>query len=158
MIAYISSSVADDEQSTVSLLGFKLKKDGFVPKVSASHLGQKRNPRAFNTIKKASLFIGLITHLGMEDRRVFTEWKQAVKHNIPAWLMIENVVDLSAYPNLMQNPHVVQFNRKNPSKAIHWIQEQIAESRLPKLYNIAWEVGGEATISLINHLAVSPKF
>ena len=76
-----------------------------------------------------------------------------MQSGIPAWLMIENVVDLSDFPNLMQNPHVVQFSRTDPAKAMHWIQDQIAQSDLPKLRQAAWRVGGEATISLINHLA-----
>jgi hypothetical protein len=158
MIAYISSSVAEDEQSTVSLLGIKLRKGGFVPKAGSHKDGQIQDPRAFYDIKKANLFVGLITCCGIEDKRVFTEWKHAVKNNIPAWLMVENVVDLSDFPTLMQNPHVVQFDRDDPSKAIHWIQQQIANSNLPKLRKAAWQVGGQATISLINHLAASPEF
>ncbi len=158
MIAYISSSVAEQEQSTVSLLGMKLKKDGFVPKIGAYKEGQVQDPRAFYNIKKANLFIGLITERGSEDRRVFAEWKQATRNNVPAWLMIENTVNLIALPQLMQNPHVVQFSRSNPTKAIHWIQEQIANSDLPKLRKAAWKVGGEATISLINHLATQADY
>ncbi len=118
MIAYISSSIADQEQSLVSLLGIKLKRDGFFTKAGSHKEGKVRDPRAFDDIKKANLFIGFITCCGNEDKRVLAEWKHAIQNNIPAWLMIENVVDLTEYPNLMQNPHVVQFNRKDPSKAI----------------------------------------
>jgi len=155
MIAYISSSIADNEQSTVSLLGMKLKKDGFLPKAGSHKEGRVRDPKAFNDIKKADLFIGLITCFGKEDKRVLAEWKQAIKNNIPAWLMVENVVDLADFPNLMKNPHVVQFNRTNPSKAIHWIQDQIRQSKMPRVRKAAWRLGGEATISLINHLATT---
>jgi hypothetical protein len=153
MIAFISSSINEQEQSTVSLLGFKLRQDGFVPKVSAYKKSDVIDNRVFHSIRKSDLFIGLVTCCGDDNRRVLTEWKHAVKHRVPAWLMIENVVDLSDDPNLMDNPHVVQFDRDDPSKAIQWIQEQINNTQFPKLTQAAWKVGGEATISMINHLS-----
>lgn len=154
MIAYISPSIDEQEQSTVSLLGFKLRQDGFVPKVGG-HLPYTRiDSRVLNDIKKSELFIGLITCCGKDDKRVLLEWKHAVQNGVPAWLMVENMVDLLELDNLMQNPHVVQFDRDDPTKAIEWIQQQIVATSLPKLTQAAWRVGGEATISLLNHLAI----
>lgn len=152
MRAFVSYSLNDSEQYVLTVLAKILREQGFV--VSSTY-NLSSNVLDYNTLtqlNKSSLFIGLITNSGVDNQRVFKEWKQALTKRVPSLLLVENTVDLN--PRVRQNPNVIVFDRYNPEPSIDNVKDKIIRSRQSTSDNTAaWVFGGLAVLALIGLLS-----
>ena len=160
MKAYISPSIADDEQDIISALSNKMQKSGFSPSAGYHKFGQQNNQLAFHEISKAKVFIGLIAEGGEELDRVYGEWQHALQ-STPALLLVENTIRTDKYPLLNKHPDVIRFNRsskKELNKTIQMVRAKInsASNRKesPFIREAAWFICGPIALDFLNMLPV----
>lgn len=141
MKAYISYSLTDKEQYTITLLSYKLREKGFSLIMSAGNAVFQQNTE----IVSSQLFIGVITTSGLEWRRVMDEYNYAVNAKIPAILLVEQGVrvDQAFKGNL------ILFNRNNPEHAIQEINNRMAMKPTKTNDEVSWLLGGAALLALI---------
>lgn len=160
MKAYISGSLADDEQNIISALSKRIRTNGIAPTGGYHKFGQNNNELAFHEINKANLFIGVITSNSTEIERVYNEWQFALKSETPALLLIEDTVDTNTFPSINSHPDVIRFNRSsktNLNKTIQMVRAKsdAASNRVensPFVREAAWFIGGPVAITLLNIL------
>ena len=159
MKAYISPSVADDDQNILSALSKKIRKG--ITLVSGYHkYGQNNSELAFYEISKSNLFIGLIAGNSTESVRVYNEWQYALKSGTPALLLIENTVNIDDFPLMKKHPDVIRFNRSSAAslnKTIQLVREKsdAASNRAENSHFVretAWFLGGPVVLTFLNIL------
>lgn len=160
MKAYISPSIADDEQDILSALSTKIRRNGFIPIAGYHKFGQQNNQLAFHEIKKAQGFVGLVAEGGEELDRVYDEWQHALK-STPALLLVESTIRTDKYPLLNKHPDVIRFNRsskKELNKTIQMVRSKIssASSRKesPFIREAAWFICGPIALDFLSMLPV----
>lgn len=160
MKAYISPSVAEDEQSILSALSKRIRQSG-ITLISGYHkVGQNSSELAFHEINKAHLFVGVITEKGNELERVYNEWQYALKCETPALLLIEDTVPIDNFPMINRHPDVIRFNRSSKASLNKTIQMVRAKSdaasnrteNSPFVRETAWFIGGPVAINFLNIL------
>lgn len=154
MKAFISYSLNDTDQYILSILANKLKIQGFTVTSSYNLNSRLVDFETFTQLNKSSLFIGIITYDGTNVHRVYKEWQTAIKSNIPAILLIEDIQTISQ--DLISHPNIIRFNRTKPESAIEYVRVMISNSKIinPQKNNdaIAWILGGIAILALIDLL------
>ena len=93
-IAFISYALRDSEQFVLTLLSNLLREEGFSIDSSYADYNYLVHRSTYNSILKASLFIGLITQYGNRNQNVFNEWRIALDNNIPSLLLVEDSVTI----------------------------------------------------------------
>ncbi|BDS13134.1 hypothetical protein [Aureispira anguillae] len=160
MKAYISPSVADDEQNILSTLSKKISTNGITPIAGYHKFGQSNSELAFHEINKANLFVGFITGNSTEIERVYNEWQFALKSETPALLVVEDSVPLDRYPAILKHPDVIRFSRAPKTNLNRTIQ--MVRSKSNAITNsidgssfvrrAAWFIGGPVVITFLNTL------
>ena len=158
MKAFISYSLNDSEQFVLTILSRRLKNDGFTIWSTYQDFENILDFKTFSQINKSNLFVGIITKSGAANKRVFKEWKEAVNMHIPSILLVEENVKIKA--ELLKNNNVLQFNRKDPNKAINIVKSRIENSRVhqskpkkKKDNTLAWILGGVAALIVLGLLS-----
>lgn len=150
MKAFVSYSVSDNNEYTLSLLSLKLREKGFVVSTSQNFYSNVLDWSTMSEINDAHLFIGLITYGGNERSRVLHEWEHAVSKNIPNILLIEDNVQV--HQNFTGN--YIRFNRRNPQQAIQEINRRMSQSQAannPKTNDVVpWILGGAALLAILS--------
>lgn len=160
MKAYISPSVADDEQHLLSSLSKRISKNGITPVAGYHKFGQSNSELAFHEINKANLFIGVITAGGSEIERVYNEWQYALKCETPALLLVEDTVVTDGFAMISKHPDVIRFSRASKtslSKTIQMVRTKsdAANNRVensPFVREAAWFIGGPVAITFLSIL------
>lgn len=164
MKAYISISVADDDQTILSI--FSKQMGTRITPVSGYHkFGQSNSELAFHEIKRANLFAGLIIKGGSELERVYNEWQYALNCQTPALLLVEEGVTLNQYPAIKKHPDVITFNRDSTDglrKAIQKVRRRSdgASNRgdsAPFVRQAAWFIGGPVAETFLKILGTRSK-
>jgi hypothetical protein len=157
MNAFISYSIADDEQYILSLLSQKVAESGLTL-VTSYNQSDWPDPQTANEIKNSALFIGLMTASGSMGRRsrVYSEFKQAHLFSRPAILLIEDTVPVSIWENSYHN--TIRFNRYSVNEAIEEVKRRIGLSQTqPSPNAAAWILGGLGVIALLSLLSSDKK-
>lgn len=151
MKAFVSYSLNDSDLYILTLLSLELNKKG-VTMNQSNDFYSKLSPVTENLIKKAQLFIGLITFNGNEKERVISEYSFAQKMNVPAILLVENNVTL----NNSNGHDLIWFDRHNPQQSMNILNERITAQKRKKEQDsdsLAWLIGGAAVLALVAILA-----
>lgn len=159
MRAFISYSINDSEQYVLSILARKLKEQGFIVTSSYNLYSTLVDFQIYSQLNKSSLFIGIITGDGSDINRVYDEWKIALQKNIPAILLIEDIVEVGQ--ELQNHPNIIRFNKAQPETSIENVRQKIDASRQPNNQvgkqntnnTTAWLLGGLAVLALIGLLS-----
>jgi hypothetical protein len=159
MNAFISYSIADNEQYILTLLAQKLAETGLTL-VTSYDQGDYPNPDAANEIKNSAIFIGLITRLGRlpKTSRVYSDFQAANLFNRPAILLVEDTAPIGIAENSYYN--TIRFNRRNIGQTIEDVKNRIRTSQLsppPTPNTAAWILGGLAVIALLSLLSSENK-
>lgn len=160
MKAYISPSMADDEQHLLSSLSKRISKNGITPIGGYHKFGQSNSELAFHEINKANLFIGVITEGGSEIERVYNEWQYALKCETPALLLVEDTANTTGFALIAKHPDVIRFNRTSQNTLAKTIQmvrtkSDAANNRSensPFVRETAWFIGGPVAITFLSIL------
>lgn len=162
MKAFISYSLNDSEKYIVTLLAMQLREQGFVAG-SSYHNDYKADVEDSRwEISRSNLFIGVITSAGDSNSRVLGEWRLAAQSHVPAILLVEDAVPISA--ELESHPNVIRFTRLDLESAVLHVKERINNSRQVPIQSqskvdntAAWLLGGGAVLGLIGLLKVAGK-
>ena len=156
MKAFISYSVADNNEFIITLLSVKLREKHFVISTSQNFYSESIDWNTINDIATSMLFIGIITSKGIEKNRVIDEWKYAVNRNVPNLLLMEDSVQLST----QFNGNYIRFNRLKPQKAIDEINRRMTPQS-PTSKNsdeiLPWILGGAALLAIIGLLTTTAE-
>jgi hypothetical protein len=154
MNAFISYSIADNEQYILTLLSQKVSEIGLTL-VTSYDQGDWPNAQATDEIKNAAVFIGLMTTSGRlgKRNRVYSEFKQANMFGRPAILLIEDTI-----PVLWEGHYhnTIRFNRHNIGRSIQEVNNRIANSQqqIPQAPNAAaWILAGIGVLALLSLLS-----
>ncbi|HAA19626.1 MAG TPA: hypothetical protein DCR93_01085 [Cytophagales bacterium] len=105
-----------------------------------------------SSIRKSSLFIGVITCTGdqVERDRVLTEWEEAKTVGIPTILLIEESAE-----SLLSLEDGIYFNREHPEKALNFLNEEIPQINKEKEQSNgwAWSFSGTTAAELVGQLS-----
>lgn len=156
MKAFISYSVNDNDQYILTLLASKLRERNFVVTTSQNFFIGELDYTTKNEIADSHLFIGILTHDGIEYERVYSEWGFAVSKNIPTLFLIEDNV----YINPSFKGNFVRFNRANPQNAINQVSLKMSQGL--KQYDnsqefLPWLLGGAALLAILSLFTNSRK-
>lgn len=158
MKAFISYSLNDSEQFILTILSRRLKEYGFTIWSTYNDSENILDFKTFTQINKSNLFIGIITKSGNANNRVFNEWKEAVKMQIPSLLLVEDNVNIK--PEILKYNNVLLFNRQNPSDAINKVKQRIEQSQRQQTKPVkkndnthAWILGGAAALIILGLLS-----
>lgn len=160
MKAYISYSLNESEQYILTILARKLNEYGYSIISGYDNLVMANNFETYIQLDKANLFVGILTDNGNANDRVKYEWQKANELNIPALLLVEDM--LLAQNEFLGNYNVLGFNRNNPHVAIETIRTRISvpqstvtpkPTTKKKDNSAAWILGGVAALIVIGLLA-----
>jgi hypothetical protein len=157
MKAFVSYSVTDNNEFILTLLAAKLREKNFVVTTSQNFYSQVIDYHTTSEIRTSNLFVGIITGIGNERKRVLEEWNYAVQQSVPNLLLIEDTVPVHE----QFKGNYLRFNRKQPQATIDEINRRMTVSQATTAKNtddiVAWLLGGAALLAIIGLLARDNK-
>jgi hypothetical protein len=158
MNAFISYSIADNEQYILTLLSQKVSEIGLTL-VTSYDQGDWPDTQASDEIKNSAVFIGLMTNSGRfgKRNRVYSEFKQANLFNRPAILLIEDSIPVF-WEGYYHN--TIRFNRHNIGQTVEEVNNRIRTSQLeppPTPNAAAWLLAGIGVLALLSLLSSDKK-
>ena len=159
MIAFISYSISEAEQYILTLLAQKLREKGFALTTGYNQFNYV-DLQTVNEISNAHLFIGLVAYPGSNAERVYQQFNQALLHNKPSILLIEDIVKVPS--GIKSFPNIVRFNRRSPHIAVEEVKNRIKVSQNYEAQQqngnaAAWILGGIAALALLSLLTSEKK-
>lgn len=158
MNAFISYSIADNQQYILNLLAQKLAEKGLTL-VTSTNQSDYADFQVSNEIRNCALFIGLITKAGRSSKtsRVYSEFQMAHRYSKPAIYLIEDNVDVAPWINNYQN--TIRFNRFFINQAIQQVKDRIYNPQTSESNSnaAAWVLGGVAVLGLLSWLSDKEK-
>ena len=152
MKAFISYSLNDQEQYLATLLSYKLREQGF-SLITSNGPYNSVDITTRSQIFTSQVFVGLVSHSGLQWQRVIEEYDMAVNNNTPAILLVEEGVYIA--PDFEGN--YVRFNRRNPQPAIEEIRRRMYVQQPSNNDALGWVLGGAALLAVIALLANGNK-
>jgi hypothetical protein len=158
MNAFISYSIADNEQYILTLLAQRISETGLTL-VTSYNQGDWPDPQATDEIRNSAVFIGLMTSSGRlaKRNRVYSEFKQANLFNRPAILLIEDNIPV-LWEGIYHN--TIRFNRRNIGQTVEEVNNRIRTSQLqppPTANAAAWVLVGIGVLALLSLLSSDKK-
>lgn len=158
MNAFISYSIADNQQYILNLLAQRLAEKGLTL-VTSTNQSDYADFQVSNEIRNCALFIGLITKAGRPSKtsRVYSEFQTAHRYSKPAIYLIEDNVDVAPWINNYQN--TLRFNRFSINQTIQQVKDRIYNPQTSESNSnaAAWVLGGVAVIGLLSWLSDKEK-
>lgn len=158
MNAFISYSIADNQQYILNLLAQRLAEKGLTL-VTSTNQTDYADFQVSNEIRNCALFIGLVTKAGRiaKTARVYSEFKMAHMYNKPAIYLIEDSVEVAPWINAY--PNTIRFNRFSIDQAIYQVKNRIHNPQFSESNSnaAAWVLGGVAVLGLLSWLSDKEK-
>lgn len=156
MKSFLSYSVKDSAEMLV--IQGKVGGQGFSnsSNVQWNRINLDLDDSVKHKIQWAHLFVGYITSPHNMEQ-VLREWHYAQSQAIPNLLLIEDTIHI---PEILSG-NVVVFNREKPQKAINEIKKRmkmtLPSTTLKREDVVAWTIGGEALMDILNWYIIRPK-
>jgi len=130
MNAFLSYSFNDKDGQIIPKIIARLRQKNIVVHVPRSTtVFADDSLDVFNQswIRSSQLFIGVITNKGHQHNKVISEWRYAIKCNIPTILLIEDKV--SVPQAVAKFPNTILFNRNKEEDVINLIEKKTDQAR-----------------------------